>query len=920
MFTLTLLGVSAIVLGAAGETLWHVNVSAASGRSRAAGPMAAVIAGESPATTNAGAIGTEPEAKAAEAGAAMLTAPIFKPFVMVRLPVPEGCTGGRVTDVNENGLAVGWLDDTTNSERHPFVFDNATNTTHILSLPSGCTWGEATVLNNDTATLRVVGYARIEVNSVLYDRPLQWDVDLSDWSDTRSYGTNAEYDGYMTAVNDAGSVGAYEYNVTPGNTPSAWRKVGNTIYSSLWVDPQISRRMNSDHAMVGRWWTDGGADNGRAFLWEHGEFIATLDPEDWDYSGAVDINDNFHIVGWVGESESVKVPALWEHEGAGWLTLNPFPAIDVSAIAVALNSELEMAIARDDSIPGAALWTRVGTTDHGIELRQVVLLPDTGDDETEYLIQTATSINDNLWIGGSYVEHQTVSPFANGEQRPCLVIPYDVDNDGEPDYREIVNGIEADTNANWLIDSAEQMRVGLHSPNAASEPEGGFDPVQVVRLGVNLGVAGIERPEGLSDEEWIADIISPQTDCTSCEGFYNGATNWGTGATRPSPSTNQQSEVLVRVHSMLGDYEQEGWGDSEGLPANDDVRALALSHLRTYAFRFAHCIDWLQMGNESYGGAREYLFRGSDLTGQGCTWSPSAGPRSFQEIGQINGAACQEEALHRVLDWQGEMLWEALEASALGGRPLRLTSAGVSHTGVREGFDCGASPVNCHLVTDVADWCNRNQAYFSMHLHYVNVSHVQEAVEKLTNTYSGGTAPWTPPNWKVSTEIGTRANFADGWWSRTDFHLDNTNAYEFRLYFNYPENGSNEHPAVTYETFVAEWIGINTVHGGQWSGVGPRLDDVFDWLADGGFTAACYSARQYDIGTYTQPSPFLIEALLADGVRSSAYFNQGNGSARLTPIKTLYETAGGSHKIDPFTPHSQPCDKCRACPGCFDCP
>ena len=84
------------------------------------------------------------------------------------------------------------------------------------------------------------------------------------------------------------------------------------------------------------------------------------------------------------------------------------------------------------------------------------------------------------------------------------------------------------------------------------------------------------------------------------------------------------------------------------------------------------------------------------------------------------------------------------------------------------------------------------------------------------------------------------------------------------------------------------------------------------------FLSVCWPARQYDPGTVSIPSQFLIGALRATRVRSNGFFVQGNGEDRYTPILDRYLAQGAApaHKIEDFEPHSEACDLCETCPGC----
>ncbi|MCC6908338.1 MAG: hypothetical protein IT430_10390 [Phycisphaerales bacterium] len=82
------------------------------------------------------------------------------------------------------------------------------------------------------------------------------------------------------------------------------------------------------------------------------------------------------------------------------------------------------------------------------------------------------------------------------------------------------------------------------------------------------------------------------------------------------------------------------------------------------------------------------------------------------------------------------------------------------------------------------------------------------------------------------------------------------------------------------------------------------------------FAAACWSARQWQTGSsWDTQSPFLIEGLIGNQVRSASFFEQTN-TARYTPLKTAYVDAAAKYNISNFVPHGEGCDVEDVCPDC----
>jgi len=124
---------------------------------------------------------------------------------------------------------------------------------------------------------------------------------------------------------------------------------------------------------------------------------------------------------------------------------------------------------------------------------------------------------------------------------------------------------------------------------------------------------------------------------------------------------------------------------------------------------------------------------------------------------------------------------------------------------------------------------------------------------------------------------------------------------------------------LAWEGFVTRWETESRAFGDQWQQYpGFRIDDILMAFAAADFNATAWTALQYDKGTQDSPSPHLVDAMRATRVRSSSFFENGNGSDRFTPVLARYLESGAApyHKIDPFSPHTAACQECQACPEC----
>ncbi len=879
-----------MVLAAGGETLWHLNsAAAAQGSSRLGAPTAGLIATPEASSAANPALNAA-KSNAAESGAAMMTDPLFKPFVYVELPIPENYT--LVQDaglhMNNDGVVVATMND--GQDNYGFIWYDEE---FVDGWQGPLEDGSGDIVLDDFG-LRGINDEREICGTRSNSGPKAFFLALSG---TYVGSIQQIGSGYAKDLNNQGVV----VGTAAGGSPVGWwdtvtqpvplpglpsgdgtNAVGvtpNTMPFSSLIVGQCKDSSSKYQAVV--WWYDGS--------WQVEDLTGVTGS---NVGFAIDVNDDDIIAGGKLSGGSISDTILWYYDGGEeeWVRVSQGTSPDF--VPEAINDQQYPEVVGENY-----LWICddvASGTGTQIDLSAYALgLP------TNMINMNCTDINDAGEIVG-------VGQLGSaGDWVAFKLVPYDVNNNGESDVREIALTYEDDDNGNWLIDSAESvdtgsgfhgMRVGLHSPNAANQPEGMIDPVQIVRLGVNLGPHGLSRSTLVEDEDWIEDIVDPTSGC-DCEVFYNAVHAWGTGEGRADEDLT--SEILIRVHSMMADDTYE---DYETLPdpSSPDDHDEALAYLKDFSYRFARCIDYLQWGNESFGGARQYVFRGDEFN-SACDFTTA--PKAFSQLSDT----CKAEAIDLILEWQREQMWAALEGSALAGRPLRMTSAGIFSSSVINGYD--SNNHGRYLVTTVSNWCNDNQVYFALHNHYTSVTDATDAITKLVDTYSGSGAPWDVPNWRISTELGARADFSHDWWSLND----DANRREFARFF---LTGDGD-PSETYESFVGGWLSDGD---GQWDGNGAGLDTVFDTYAESGFAAACWSALQWQTGTtWDTLSPYLIEGLRANQVRNDPdFFQSGNYTNRFTPLMDAYidEDAGGAYSINNFLPHEEGCDVEEVCPEC----
>lgn len=891
---IALVGASALLLATMGELMHHASAMASEGRS--AEPrleMAATVAGRTA------------SALAIESSVEMLTAPVFKPFVYVELPLPSGCTllPDPGVHVNVDGVVVATMNNGSNNYGYIW-YDEDREWQGPIEDGSGDIILDNAGLRGINDELEICG-TRSNSGPKAFFLALSSDYAGTLTQIGSGYAKDINNEGVVVGTGTGGSpVGWWDIIGSPVALPSlpsgdATNAVGvtpdTTLGNSLIVG-QSKDASSKYQAVV--WYNDG--------AWQVEDLTGITGS---DVGFAIDVNGDGVIIGGLLTSGSISDTIHWYYDDVGdeWTGVS----LGASALFIpeAINNQANPEIVGDKY-----LWVSTSVasgTGSQLDLSSMSLgLP------SNMINMRCTDINDagevvgvgQLGSGGAWVAFK--------------LVPYDVNNNGESDVREIVQGIEDDLDENWLIDWAETdtantpsgMRLGLHGPgNIATD--GKIDPVQIVRLKVNIAPHGGLHPDGPEQQEdfFVDEIvgISSTPECEACQDFTDLIVDWGTGAGRPGTLEGEQCEILVRVHSMMGN--DAAFGNNEGLPENQTAHDQALEDLESFGYRFAHCVDYVQWGNESFSTSSGYMFRDDDLSGTGCTWTGD--PKKFNELTDTSvGSACKEEAVGLVLDWQEEMMWAALRGSALAGRPLRMVTTGIINKNVRNGYDAGnaqdptAEPgyIGYYLTNAVTSWANENQMYFSMHTHYFTVAEAIEAIQKLVDTYQGAGAPWDVPNWRISTEVGTKADFdADNWWtSGNPPFIDRHNEFM---------DPNGEPPADYYwENLIDDWEDGSEHFGATGFGI----DDVLAEFADAGFAAVCWSCLQF--GSHNppnNPSPFFVEALRADKLGDSSFTQRSDA---FTPIKDAYVTHGASYYISDsvFTPHSCACTSANTCPGC----
>ncbi len=393
--SLALLGVSAAVLLAAGETLHHTHARAFTGKEATPTPgiaLTALTAAES------AAIAEHSESSLAESSEEVnaMTTPIFKPFVMVRVPLPSGYTRGEVMGLNESNQAVGWMWNSSAGKAHPFLF-TPPSTVDILDFATDTNSGIAYAISDADPPI-IVGSLYYTPEAI--DRAASWEED----GDFIDFYYDSETPSAAQGVNVDERVVGYNKNA---DEPFSFVIEGEYEWNPASSTNSAAHGVNSGGKVVG-WHLV--SSKSHAYSWVSNT-TTDINPYGYDYSGALTVNDAGHIGGCVADTdEEEKIPALWTFLIPGVYTVDPFP-VGSSAAVTALNSHGEMAITREGA-SGVAIWSKRSGVDDADLLHDLTLMPGGND-----VLHSAWAINDHGWIGGSYLAGGT------GDPQPCLIIP-----------------------------------------------------------------------------------------------------------------------------------------------------------------------------------------------------------------------------------------------------------------------------------------------------------------------------------------------------------------------------------------------------------------------------------------------------------------------------------------------------------------
>ncbi|NOG53624.1 MAG: hypothetical protein HND57_04750 [Planctomycetes bacterium] len=367
---------------------------------------------------------------------------------------------------------------------------------------------------------------------------------------------------------------------------------------------------------------------------------------------------------------------------------------------------------------------------------------------------------------------------------------------------------------------------------------------------------------------------------------------WGTGG----GISNPKEIVLSYRHPHVDPPEDL---DPDSIPSEADGRSDKLLQLADMSYRLHSCIDYVQLGNEIFGGPGVYYFEPGDL--QGCTGSVSYG-----KISALRGN-CVEFAMNDAEDWLRDQARAIRVGSAYAGRPLRVVGPALTRGQVTHFYDGNSENPNLESALDAGAYrlmraislCNDLDIPVDLHLHYeddpATEDQVTDALEKLHDTYAGNGAPWPVPTSLVVLEWGPAVD-TDGdpgdWWDD-----DVEGAALLRMYDNLPTSYAS------WDAYIDDWR-----TSADWDGNSFRINYALDEIADYGALLACYG-ETIQRGSSSNPVIWDLTCQRAHHIGVD-YFDQSN-PLHWTQINTSFQNAADQHddyfETYGFTPHLGGC-------------
>ncbi|GEM_PF-1883038 len=772
-------------------------------------------------------------------------------FVWIEFASPgtgdfDGYAVTGVMDVNNEGRIVGRV--ANGGAGRGFVITN----------------GQWAMLKPDTSTtVRDMNNDGVVVGWTGADTGRTWSPEYS------SDGGELDDDVQVEGINDSDEYVGYD---TDQQLPVGWLSVftGFVELPPLPTDTATAARGISNTSSNGYPLIVGNSESGpqqiqRPVAWtyddQENEFTAhILDATNYaDDDVPYIVNDNGWIVGSTNSSSPYDY-LLWTPNGSNTWTRWELNESSGDAKAVGLNASNE--IVADKTL----FAMEEGTMLTSYSLLDMVDLPTVAYATPEWYPTgnlAFRAINDNGWIVGKGVR----TDGTNSTPVVILLVPYDLNNNGEPDYREIIADPDGqDANSNWVLDWGELFRSGAYG---AGHPGNSYvdemENVQVVRLHFNQFQISSTLTNGtLLDTETFIEMIN------------------GYGYTPHATQENQREIVLMLRSAMPSEWEDEehfpeGYDayspDYDYIPpvsarGNERTRDEILADYRTAGYWLAHNVDYIQIGNEIYGGAGQYYIHPDDV---GASWE------NGKLISTIE-LEYADEACAAVFGWIEAQARAFQEGSAMAGRPVRIIGPALTAGLLRDASEADDSTDGRDAIMVAGAFAHTN-VYADMadvHLHHEVVTDVTGAITTAVDFLSDET------NWLVDEGLAPTLVCCTEWGPfASSAWLSGHSTQAKKYYEDWP---AGDPPTNTdYLNYLqTAWLGDTTNGPGEDMGA----DAMFEKMTDANFVLACYGPG-IQLGSGASPNPYDLAAVWCNHIHST-YLSEYPDRAN-TPIVDLYQ-------------------------------
>lgn len=661
---------------------------------------------------------------------------------------------------------------------------------------------------------------------------------------------------------------------------------------ATYIDNGQALNLNNQSTIVGNFKNA----NGNLFAWQLGNLPIELPmPEDWIPIAATGITndpDNLCIAGTANDNQGHIWPVIWDNSTMSIIGNRPWNDLYVtgmndkkwiigyqdsrqktSGIVWSWDGNYwndaveipEMPYADDinihnDVVGGHYLWGIQGPKPFEpviLDLMQMTALP-AGTRSIQIF-----GINDNGEMVG-IIEKLKTPDDTNGEivKKAFILVPYDINNNNVPDYREILEDRGLDLNNNWVIDWAETFRTGLYSVGTSDEYKlNTVNNVQYVRLHFTQN----DLKSLIDDEPGIRQAYSKTINDFGYKLSPNGT----------------QRELLFNIRTQYPIDEAYDY-----VPPHDGFQGVnelsqedILQNIRCLTYRVANHVDYIQFGNEFFNATGMYWFTNKlnwFVEGEYCD-----GPAKDVRPQYAN------DAMQEIFTWLKAQAQAAREGSALAGRPSiiigpSIVAQALASAGNAKHWNSSESALRVALSFQ---YTNEYADIASVHMHYHKVEDLVPAMDFLANPDSWLYTEGFAPKRLACTEWGPYPSYGPGSW----YESYGAEAAKYVL-----GKDQENPPTLMWQTFMRDTFLIGELGIGQEDMGAPY---ILERLSNLGLVCALFGN-----GYQTAPwegSSFNVTAVKANLIHEDWFLNSNKTTKWNAPFKKAYENAAGMYIISP---------------------